>query len=120
MRFRWKDYRDGHQPKTVTLAADEFIRRFLLHVLPVGFHRIRYYGFFGNRARHEKLARCQHLLGMAPPAVPPAESTPPKDYRDRYEDLTGGSLRVCPRCHHGRMRVVELLAPGGPAITNTS
>jgi hypothetical protein len=120
VRFRWKDYRDDHQPKTMTLAANEFIRRFLLHVLPVGFHRIRYYGFFGNRYRHEKLARCQHLLGMAPPVVTPAESTPPKDYCDRYEDLTGRSLRECPRCHHGRMRVVELLAPGRPAITNTS
>jgi len=89
-------------------------------VLPVGFHRMRYYGFLGNRHRHEKLARCRQLLGMTPPAVPPAESTPPKDYRDRYEDLTGCSLRACPRCHQGRMRVIELLAPGRPAITNTS
>jgi len=120
VRFRWKDYRDGDQQKTMTLAADEFIRRFLLHVLPVGFHRMRYYGFLGNRYRHEKLARCRQLLGMAPPAVPPAESTPPKDYRDRYEDLTGCSLRACPLCHQGRMRVIELLAPGRPAITNTS
>ncbi len=57
---------------------------------------------------------------MTPPAVPPAESTPPKDYRDRYEDLTGCSLRECPVCHQGRMRVIELLAPDRPAITNTS
>jgi putative transposase len=71
--FRWKDYRDGRQ-KTMTLTATEFIRRFLLHVLPDGFHRIRYYGFLGNRYRHEKLARCQHLLGMTPLEVLPEET----------------------------------------------
>ncbi|HEX2481656.1 MAG TPA: IS91 family transposase [Methylomirabilota bacterium] len=120
VRFRWKDYRDGHQQKTMTLAADEFIRRFLLHVLPVGFHRIRYYGLLGNRHRQEKLARCQRLLGMTPPAVPPAESTPPKDYRHRYEALTGVSLLACPVCQQGRMRVVERLMVNGSAINDTS
>ena len=53
--FRYKDYRDHSQQKTMTLSAEEFIRRFLLHVLPHGFHRIRYYGFLGNRNRQEKL-----------------------------------------------------------------
>jgi len=52
--FRYKDYRDHSQQKTMTLSAEEFIRRFLLHVLPHGFHRIRYYGFLGNRNRQEK------------------------------------------------------------------
>jgi hypothetical protein len=118
--FRWKDYRDDNRQKTMTLAAEEFIRRFLLHVLPLGFQRIRYYGFLGNRYRHEKLAHCQRLLRMTPPEGPPRESTPPKDYRDRYEALTGISLRDCPVCHQGHMRVTELLVPGGPALTNTS
>jgi hypothetical protein len=118
--FRWKDYRDDNRHKTMTLAADEFIRRFLLHVLPLGFHRIRYYGFLGHRYRHEKLARCQHLLGMTPPEVARDAPTPPKDYRDRYEELTGTSLRDCPACHQGRMRVVELLAAVDHAIPDTS
>jgi hypothetical protein len=118
--FRWKDYRDDHRQKTMTLTAEEFIRRFLLHVLPLGFQRIRYYGFLGNRYRQEKLARCQHLLGMTPPEGPTAASTPPKEYRDRYEELTGTSLLDCPACHQGRMRVIEFLIPGHPAITNTS
>ena len=104
----------------MTLAADEFIRRFLLHVLPLGFHRIRYYGFLGHRYRYEKLARCQHLLGMTPPEVARDAPTPPKDYRDRYEELTGTSLRDCPACHQGRMRVVELLAAVDHAISDTS
>ena len=68
VRFQWKDYRHGDQIKTMTLSADEFIRRFLLHVLPDGFQRIRYYGFLGNRYRREKLEQCRRLLGMPPPA----------------------------------------------------
>jgi Putative transposase len=109
----------------MTLTAEEFMRRFLLHVLPAGFHRIRYYGFLGNRDRHEKLARCQHLLGMTPVAAlndeDEDEARPRLDYRDRYEALTGISLRECPVCHQGRMLVVERLAAGCPAaIPDTS
>lgn len=105
VRFQWKDYRDGGQIKTMTLSADEFIRRFLLHVLPDGFQRIRYYGFLGNRYRKEKLDQCRRLLGMPPPAEPTTE----KEYRDRYEELTGDSLHQCPQCKQGRMLVVEIL-----------
>ena len=64
VRFLWKDYRDNNEQKTMDLSAEEFIRRFLLHVLPDGFHRIRYYGFLSNRHREEKLALCRQLLGM--------------------------------------------------------
>jgi hypothetical protein len=108
VRFRWKDYRDGGQLKTMTLSAGEFIRRFLLHVLPDGCQRIRYYGFLGNRYRKEKLDQCRRLLGMPTPAAPtnPAE----RDYRDRYEELTGDSLHQCPQCKQGRMLVIEILA----------
>ncbi len=105
--FRWKDYRGSDQVKTMTLTAEEFIRRFLLHVLPNGFRRIRYYGFLGNRHREEKLAVCRRLLGM--PVAESAESPPNKDYLDRYEDLTGQSLRQCPQCLRGTMVVVQIL-----------
>ena len=64
VRFQWKDYRTGGNVKAMTLSADEFIRRFLLHVLPNGFQRIRYYGFLGNRYRQTKLAQCRRLVGM--------------------------------------------------------
>jgi hypothetical protein len=64
VRFRWKDYRHGDRQKVMTVSADEFIRRFLLHVLPEGFQRIRYHGFLGNRYREQKLAHCRDLLGM--------------------------------------------------------
>ena len=108
VRFHWKDYRHHNRQKTMTLSAEEFIRRFLLHVLPNGFQRIRYYGFLGNRHRERKLAHCRQLLSM-PQAPMPASKTL-KDYRDRYEDLTGSSLRKCPICHRGLMVVVEVLA----------
>lgn len=101
----------------MTLSAEEFIRRFLLHALPDRFQRIRYYGLFGNRYRHQKLARCRELLGMAPPA----EAPPPEDYRDQHERLTGSSLRECPICRRGRMIMVETLTPHRPPpIRNTS
>ncbi|EQD26828.1 Transposase, IS801/IS1294, partial [mine drainage metagenome] len=74
--FRWKDYRDGDAQKTMTLAAEEFIRRFLLHVLPPGFHRIRYYGLLGNRHRQDKLDQCRRLLDMSL-ATPRRSPTPP-------------------------------------------
>jgi hypothetical protein len=105
--FRWKNYRDDSRQKTMTLPGEEFIRRFLIHVLPDGFHRIRYFGFLGNCHRARKLAVCRELLGMAP-AGPPTE--PPADYRDRFEALTGQSLRTCPHCHTGIMVVVDCIA----------
>jgi hypothetical protein len=108
--FRYKDYRHDAQQKTMTLEAEEFIRRFLLHVLPAGFQRIRYYGFLGNRYRKEKLARCRHLLGMPAYEAGPAQEAAP-DYRERYEALTGASLRRCPVCQQGCMQVIEILPP---------
>jgi hypothetical protein len=118
VRFRWKDYRHGSRQKTMTLDADEFIRRFLLHVLPDRFQRIRYYGLLGNRHRGEKLARCRALLGMPEPE--PDDTV--KDYRDRCEELTGMSLWECPVCRHGRMIQVAVLQPGAPhpCIQDTS
>jgi hypothetical protein len=105
--FRWKDYRDSSRQKTMTLKAGEFIRRFLIHVLPDGFHRIRYYGFLGNRHRAGKLTRCRELLGMSSPG---SGDDPPADYRDRFAALTGRSLRECPRCHTGTMLVIDCIA----------
>ena len=107
VRFRWKDYRKGNRRGIMTLTADEFIRRFLLHVLPEGFQRIRYYGFLCNRNRGQKLARCRELLGM--PNDPPSPHEPSADYRDHYEAVVGTSLRECPVCHHGHMIFLEVL-----------
>src|SRR3954451_22371623 len=74
--FQWKDYAHGGGQKTMTLKATEFIRRFLLHVLPSGFVRIRHYGFLANRVCQEKLALCRALLGAAPTPEPVAADPP--------------------------------------------
>ena len=75
--FRWKDYRRHGRAKVMTLAADEFIRRFLLHTLPDGFHRIRHYGFLANGHRAAKLALCRRLLD-APATDGPADAAEDK------------------------------------------
>jgi hypothetical protein len=115
VRFTYTDYRadppPSSTPNTMTLAAGEFIRRFLLHVLPAGFHRIRYYGFLGARHRREKLARCRQLLGCSTCAPTSSPPTAAPDYRDRVEALTGVSLRLCPACHRGEMIIIERLMP---------
>jgi putative transposase len=109
--FSWKDYRDNNQRKTMTLAALEFIRRFLMHVLPKGFQRIRHYGFLANRARGRKLGLCRQLLRM-PPHEPGCYLK--KDYRQRYEEITGRSLTQCPICKQGEMLVIEVLPDTRP------
>jgi len=118
VRFRWRDYRNRNRHRTIALAADEFIRRFMLRVLPEGFQRIRYYGFLGNRYRDEKLTRCRQLLAMPQPPACEAGG----DYRDHYEEITGLSLIECPACRRGRMVVIDALSPTEPAssIYNTS
>jgi hypothetical protein len=112
VRFHWRDYRNGNRQKTMTLAAGEFIRRFLLHVLPEGFQRIRYYGLLANRYRQQKLARCRQLLAMPQPEPPDNQAA--GDYRDRYQALTGASLTECPVCQRGHMVIIEVLKPAKP------
>ena len=119
VRFRWKDYRNGDRVGTMTLRAEEFIRRFLLHVLPDGFQRIRYYGFLANRYREPKLAHCRELLGMA--QTPPAACPRSNDYREHYEALVGRSLKQCPICHRGNMVCLEIIpATSRPHYWDTS
>ena len=97
--FLWKDYADGNKTKTMTLDAVEFIRRFLLHVLPAGFVRIRQFGFLANRARREKLALCRALLGT--PSAPPRSAL--AEVGDRKADE-----KPCPVCRTGHMILIRL------------
>lgn len=106
VRFNWKDYANGGTTKLMTLDALEFMRRFLLHVLPSGFVKIRYYGFLSNRRRLEKLTAVRRLLGV-PEQLPGA--------------LEEGTVAVavpddvpherCPNCKQGRMHLIERLEP---------
>jgi hypothetical protein len=97
--FRWKDYRHGGRVRLMTLGAEEFLRRFCLHVLPKGFVRIRFYGFLAPRCRTEALPTCRHALGVNPPPVPAASID---------DTSTRVSLPPCPACG-GVMIAVERL-----------
>jgi Putative transposase/Transposase zinc-binding domain len=107
--FHWKDYAHRGGPKTMTLTAVEFIRRFLLHVLPAGFVRIRHYGFLANRVCREKLALCRTLLGVAT-TPEPAASEPSLEAKETVEERT--AVDACPSCGVGRMVIIATL----PAI----
>jgi len=112
VRFRYKDYAHGHAKKEMTLSATEFLRRFLLHVLPGGFMRVRHYGLLANRQKNKKLVRCQELLGdrpSAPLAPRSGESIP-----ERIKRLTGVDITRCPVCGTGPMRIIERLAAVAP------
>jgi len=90
--FSWKDYRQDGKTKIMTLSADEFIRRFLQHTVPDGFHRIRHIGFLANCRRSKKLALCRDLLA----APPPPDAPLPRRWQDRLHDLTGQAIDGCP------------------------
>lgn len=111
VRFQYKDYTDGSKTKSMTLDAVEFMRRFLMHVLPSGFMRIRHYGFLGNRHRQAKLELCRRLLGSEPvqaaEACEPSESDGSAVERDVHV--------LCPACGQGRMLIIETLHPEAKA-----
>jgi hypothetical protein len=95
VRFRWKDYANHSKKRTMTLTAEEFLRRFLQHVLPKGFPRIRYFGWLANRKRGQLLQHCRALLHQIPETAPTTSEEP--------------ILRECPKCH-GPMRIIERLS----------
>ena len=95
--FRWKDYAHGNKKRKMTLSADEFIRRFLLHVLPRGFVRIRHFGWLANRRRSQSLALCRRLLPLSPARPHPAATA------------TAPAGRQCPMCG-GPVIIVETLS----------
>ena len=107
--FRWTDYADHDHVKVMTLEADEFLRRFLLHVVPRGFMRIRHFGLLANRTRRHTLTRCRALLGQ-----PPTEAIEPEPVAVLLRRLTGIDLARCPGCGEGRMLITALLVHAIP------
>jgi hypothetical protein len=106
--FFWKDYADDNKKKVMTLTAFEFIRRFLLHVLPDGFVKIRHYGLLGNRNRKEYLSLCRTALGVAVQTEQTAQT-----WQELFFATTGIDIMECPICH-GRMRRREVFRYRGP------
>jgi hypothetical protein len=114
VRFRWKDYADHDRVKVMTLEADEFLRRFLLHVVPRGIMRIRHFGLLANRRKRERLADCRRRLDHAGPTV-----STPESVTDLVQRLTGIDLTRCPVCGRGRMTRSVVLMPLAPACANS-
>jgi len=108
VRFRWKDYAHGNRRKVMTLTAHEFLRRFLLHVLPCGFMRIRHYGLSANRAKQRKLSQARVALDGPVVATPCAK---PESLTDFWQRITGTDLHTCPQCRTGRLHLIGILAP---------
>jgi hypothetical protein len=109
VRFTWKDYRAHGKTKVMTLTADEFIRRFLLHALPDGFHRIRHYGFLANGGRSDNLARCRQLLDTCIGASPGTEPTAEGDRK-----LTASNFAICPDCGGTMRRIAAVPRAANP------
>jgi len=100
VRFTWKDYRQHGKTKVMTLDADEFIRRFLLHALPDGFHRIRYYGFLANGGRGDNIALCRHLLASRSADAGPASARDNGDHQ-----INAADFAICPECGSTMRRI---------------
>jgi hypothetical protein len=111
--FKWKDYRSEGRDryKVMTLATSEFIRRFLIHVLPTGFHRIRHYGLFASAKRAENIARARDLLNA------PARQTEAGDQDAADADVPQTLAQPCPHCG-GRMIIIETFEPGCSPCTH--
>lgn len=105
--FTYRDRKNADVRKTMTLKAEEFIRRFLLHVLPQGFVRIRHFGFLANRYKKDNIHRCRELIGHS--RNMPANTE--KSTQEMMMELTGIDITICPCCKEGTMRVIEVLSP---------
>jgi hypothetical protein len=108
--FAYKDYADGAQTKTMTLSLAEFTRRFLLHLLPARFVKIRHYGLLGNRGRAARLAAVRATFGVAAPAPPPAAEPPAAAPPAATE--SGLSPWRCPHCGSRRRELLRVVRPG--------
>jgi hypothetical protein len=102
--FRYRDYAAGGRERTMTLIGSEFIRRFLMHVLPKGFMRIRYFGYLANRQRQEKLAHCRQLLGEA--VLPSAPEVLHESSVQHVTKADHGNPVACPACQRGALRII--------------
>jgi RNA polymerase subunit RPABC4/transcription elongation factor Spt4 len=107
--FRYRDRKDNDRIKLMTLDTSEFIRRFLLHILPDGFVKIRHYGILSNRSRDTKLGLCKRLLSVD--CGYQGREKKSESWQDLLTRITGHDPRICPYCGKGRMALKEVLNP---------
>jgi hypothetical protein len=107
--FRWRDYADGDTQKTMTLKVEEFIRRYLLHVLPNRYVRIRHFGLLANRSRKDNITLCRELLGTSAVIEPDKEKK--ETWQEQLLRICGIDVTTCPVCQKGRMSRIDELPP---------
>jgi hypothetical protein len=107
--FLWRDYADQNHQKTMTLKAEEFIRRFLLHVLPSRFIRIRHFGLLANRKRKNTIVLCRKILGEV--KIPTQQDSRKETWQEQLFRVCGIDVTLCPVCQKGKMGMVALLLP---------
>jgi hypothetical protein len=110
--FSWKDYTDNNKRKNITLPITEFVRRFMLHVVPTGFVRIRYFGFLSNRCRKAKLHQCLFLLGVLPQLDVRFVPKAPDKSHNADMVLTEKDSALCPLCKKGHMKTIREIPRG--------
>ncbi len=115
--FKWKDYKDGNTMKTMSVSVEEFMRRFLLHVIPKRFVRIRFYGLLSNRNKKEMLIKCRALLHEDINDDETAEENPDTGETSMIGIIENDYL-VCPECQKGKMFIVMVIEPQ-PFLENT-
>ena len=126
VRFKWRDYADNNQSKIMKLTIDEFIRRYLSHILPDGFMRVRYFGFLASSCKKKNLKTIQSLLNSIPKKHMQSKAKMPKvkeTLTELMQRVIGIDIEQCKRCQLGRLQVIEELKPilsDAPKINDTS
>jgi len=106
--FKWRDYKDANKNKTMNITANEFIRRFMMHILPSGFFRIRYFGFLASRLKKVMIGKCRKVLKAAPR---PHNYYQNMGWQERLFKLTGLDILLCSKCKKGRMYNRQVIQP---------
>jgi hypothetical protein len=114
--FRWKDYASTDRWRSMSLEAEEFIRRFLLHVLPPRFVRIRYFGLLAHRKRRKALGRARAALEAAVPE--PSAERPSRGWQKDVQELLGVDVHRCPACGEGRLCEIRWLPAMPPPFAS--
>lgn len=104
VKFKWRDYSDGNKVKIMELKPEEFIRRFLSHVVPEGFMRIRFFGFLANACKNKNVSTIRKLLSYEQP-----EEKQKKDVRSLMLELTGDDITLCPKCKKGHFYTIQTI-----------
>jgi hypothetical protein len=104
VKFKWRDYSDGNKVKVMKLKPEEFVRRFLSHAVPIGFMRVRFFGFLANACKNKNVTKIRKILSYEP-----SEAKQKKDIRTLMLELTGNDITLCPKCNKGHFYTIQTM-----------